>query len=147
MSQMTLFEPPVIFTKRIKELKDNSELNREQAQLLLQVELGFALMECLGIDDEPVTAVWAILSGMPLRHPRLQNLDESQRRAVANARQIIPFSARFVWLGALRFYIRNIPQNWRNYDFNIQDLDSQILHAAKSLRHQVHQNLIYMKAV
>jgi len=141
MSQMTLFEPPVIFTKRIKELKDNSELNREQAQLLLQVELGFALMECLGIDDEPVTAVWAILSGMPLRHPRLQNLDASQRRAVANARQIIPFSARFAWLGALRFYIRNIPENWRNYDFDIQDLDSQIIHAAKGLRHQVHQNL------
>ncbi|MFN6477044.1 hypothetical protein [Nostoc sp. DedQUE07] len=141
MSQMTLFKPPDIFTKRVKELKDNSELDREQAQLLLQVELGFALMERLEIDDEPVTAVWAILSGMPLRHPRLQNLDEVQRRAVANARQIIPFSARFAWLGSLRFYIRNIPQNRRNYDFDIQDLDSQIIHAAKCLRHQVHQNL------
>ncbi|MBE8968717.1 hypothetical protein IQ277_21585 [Nostocales cyanobacterium LEGE 12452] len=141
MSQMTLFKPPDIFTERVKELKDNSELDREQAQLLLQVELGFALMERLEIDDEPVTAVWAILSGMPLRHPRLQNLDEMQRRAVANARQIIPFSARFAWLGALRFYIRNIPQNRRNYDFDIQDLDSQIIHAAKHLRDQVNQNV------
>ncbi|MBW4561867.1 MAG: hypothetical protein KME32_12075 [Mojavia pulchra JT2-VF2] len=141
MSQMTLFKPPDIFTERVKELKDNSELDREQAQLLLQVELGFALMECLGIDDEAVTAVWAILSGMPLRHPRLHNLDDIQRRAVANARQIIPFSARFAWLGALRFYIRNIPQNRRNYDFDIQDLDSQIIHAAKHLRDQVNQNL------
>ncbi|MEH2044162.1 hypothetical protein [Nostoc sp.] len=132
---MTLFKPPDILTERLKELKDNSELDREQAQLLLQVELGFALMERLEIDDEPVTAVWAILSGMPLRHPRLQNLDELQRRAVANARQIIPFSARFEWLGALRFYIRNIPQNRRNYDFDIQDLDSQIIHAAKHHPH------------
>ncbi|WP_375480303.1 hypothetical protein [uncultured Nostoc sp.] len=45
MSQMTLFKPPDILTERVKELKDNSELDREQAQLLLQVELGFALME------------------------------------------------------------------------------------------------------
>jgi hypothetical protein len=141
MSQMTLFEPPVIFTERLKELTDNSGLNREQAQLLLQVELGFALMEHLAIDDEPVTAVWAILSGMPLRHPRLQNLDEMERRAVANARQIIPFSARFTWLGALKFYIRNIPQNNRNYDFDTQDLDSRTIHAAKHLRDQVNQNL------
>lgn len=130
MYQMTLFEPPDIFTERVKELT-SPELKREQAQLLLQVELAFALMERLEIDDEPVTAVWAILSGMPLRHPRLQNLDEMERRAVANARQILPFSARFAWLHALRSYIRTIPQNNRNYNFDIQDLDSQIIHAAK----------------
>ncbi|ODG97689.1 hypothetical protein A4S05_12615 [Nostoc sp. KVJ20] len=59
-------------------------------------------MEYLELDDEPVTAPWAILSGMPLRHPRLQSLNEMERRAIANTRQIVPFSARFAWLGALR---------------------------------------------
>lgn len=51
---------------------------------MLQVELAFALMEYLQLDDEPVTAPWAILSGMPLRHPRLQNLNQMERRAIAD---------------------------------------------------------------
>ncbi|WP_224086166.1 hypothetical protein [Nostoc sp. MS1] len=42
MYQMTLFEPPDIFTKRVKELT-SPELKREQAQLLLQVELAASL--------------------------------------------------------------------------------------------------------
>lgn len=89
-----LFVPPNVFNTRIRELKERG-LQASLARLLLQVELGFALMEALNLEDEPVTAVWAILSGMPLREPRLQNLTESQRRAIANARQIIPHSARF----------------------------------------------------
>ena len=140
MRRLTLFKPPSSFTTRLDELKENLELRRARAELLLQVELGFALMERLELDDEPVTSVWSILSGMPLRHPRLQNLDEMERRAIANARQIIPFSARFSWLGALRSYMQ-IPQHWRNYDFESQNFDSQIINAAKQLRNPIHQNL------
>lgn len=138
MSQTNLFEPPADFKARLDELTD---LNRAIAELLLQVELGFALMELLRLDDEPVTGVWAILSGMPLRHPRLQNLDEMERRAIANARQIVPFSGRFAWLRALHSYINDIPLDWRNYDFATQNLDCQIINPSKRLRHQAHQNL------
>ncbi len=138
MSINTLFEPPAEFDRRIAALKRQ---NVTEARLLLQVELGFALMEHLELDDEPVTAVWAILSGMFIRHPRLENLSEENRRAIANARQIVPFSARFNWLNALRDYIRNIPRGWRNYDFDIRDLDNQIIEAAKNLQHQNHQNI------
>ena len=138
MPSNTLFEPPAEFDRRIEILKERGV---NEPRLLLQVELGFALMEHLGLDDEPVTVVWAILSGMFIRDSRLQNLSEEERRAIANARQIVPFSSRFNWLNALKDYIRNIPQGWRNYDFDIQDLDNQIIEAAKNLQHQNHQNI------
>jgi len=136
MSGNTLFEPPADFTNRIESLKKQGV---KESRLLLQVELGFALMEQLGLDDEPITAVWAILSGIFIRHPKLQNLSAEDKRAIANVRQIVPFSARFNWLNALRDYIKNIPGNWRNYNFNIQDLDNQIINAAKNLQQQAHQ--------
>ncbi len=138
MPSNTLFEPPGEFERRIAALKRRGV---NEARLLLQVELGFALMEHLGLDDEPVTVVWAILSGMFIRHPRLENLSEENRRAIANARQIVPYSSRFNWLNALRDYIRNIPQGWHNYDFDIRDLDNQIIEGAKCLQHQNHQTI------
>jgi hypothetical protein len=144
MSGNTLFEPPTYFTRRITELKEQiPELNNQPAErrLLLQVELGFALMEYLDLDDEPVTVVWAILSGMFIKHPKLEDLSSEKRRAIANCRQIVPFSSRFNWLNALRDYIRNIPESWRNYDFDIQDLDNQIINAAKNLQQPIHQGI------
>ncbi len=140
----TLFEPPAGFTKRITELKDQiPELKDKPAErrLLLQVELGFALMEYLELDDETVTVVWAILSGMFIKHPRLENLSREKRRAIANCRQIVPFSSRFNWLNALRDYMRNIPDNWRNYNFDIQDLDNQIIDAARNIQQETNRNV------
>lgn len=138
MPSNTLFEPPAEFDNRIKALQKQ---NVKEARLLLQVELGFALMEHLELDDEPITEVWAILSGMFIRHPRLQNLSSENRRAIANTRQIVPFSSRFNWLNALKDYIRNIPQGWRNYDFDIRDLGNQIIESVKNLQHHNHQNI------
>ncbi|MEG5033543.1 pPIWI_RE_Z domain-containing protein [Microcoleus sp. AT3-D2] len=143
MPSNTLFEPPADFTNRIAALEEQGV---QEPKLLLQVELGFALMEKLRLDDEPITAVWAILSGMFIKHPKLQNLSAEDRRAIANVRQIVPFSARFNWLNALRDYLRRIPANWRNYDFNIQDLDSQIIDGAKNLQQQANQ-CIYEKCL
>lgn len=143
MFSNTLFEPPDDFTERIAALKKQGI---RESELLLQVELGFALMEQLELDDEPVTAVWAILSGVFIRHPNLQNLTTEDKRAIANARQLVPFSARFIWLNALRDYIKNIPEGWRNYNFDVQDLDHQIINAAKNLQQQYHQN-IYEKSL
>jgi hypothetical protein len=143
MRQGNLFVPPNAFNTRLEELKERG-LKRQLAQLLLQVELGFALMEFLHLDDEPVTAVWAILSQMPLHHPRLQNLTETQQRAIANARQIIPYSAHFAWLSAVRSYVRDIPSESRNYKLTVehlQDLDKRIINAYKELQHPIHQNL------
>jgi pPIWI RE three-gene island domain Z len=135
----TLFLPPDEFVRRVEFLKNEGIAEPE---LLLQVELGFALMERLGLDDEPVTAVWAILSGIFIRHPRLQNLSEEDRRAIANVRQIVPFSSRFNWLNALRDYIRNIPEDWCNYDFDLQDLDDRIINAAKNLQQEANQSIV-----
>lgn len=143
MRQGNQFVPPSSFNTRVKELEERG-LKRQLAELLLQVELGFVLMEFLHLDDEPVTSVWAILSQMPLRHPRLQNLTEAQRQAIANARQIIPYSARFSWLSALRSYIQDLPAEHRNYRLTVehlQDLEQRIVNACKDLQHPIHQNL------
>lgn len=133
MNRVTLFASPTIFTSRVTEL--GQDIGEAQAELLLQVELGFALLERLRLDDEPVTAVWALLSGTPLRHPRLQALDADERRAVANARQIIPYSSRFAWMAALRTYF-NLPLNSRQYqigkDFPTLDLNKIILNGIKN---------------
>jgi pPIWI RE three-gene island domain Z len=137
MFTYTLFKPPDIFERRIKEL----DLEETLAKLLLQVELGFALTEYLQIDDEPVTVVCEILSKTLIRHPRLENLSPESNRAIANARQIVPFSSRFSWLNALQDYMRKIPQEWRNYNFDPQDLDNQIINAAKNLQQQANQTI------
>ncbi|MGK7958218.1 MAG: hypothetical protein AB4063_23625 [Crocosphaera sp.] len=141
MFTYTLFKPPSRFENRIEDLEGIADLEKTLATLLLQVELGFALTEYLQIDDEPVTVVCEILSRTPIRHPRLQNLSAEDRRAIANCRQIIPYSSRFGWLNALQDYIRKIPQEWRNYDFDPQNLNNQIIEAAKTLRQQYHQTI------
>ena len=104
----TLFEPPANFSDRIDQLEEQAVT---QARLLLQVELGFALMEYLELDDEPITIVWAILSGIFIKHPRLEKLRQGKKRAIANCRQIVPFSSRFNWLNALRDYICHVPES------------------------------------
>ncbi|MEL7407236.1 MAG: DUF3962 domain-containing protein, partial [Cyanobacteria bacterium J06558_2] len=141
MFTYTLFKPPARFENRIEELEDLADLEKTLAKLLLQVELGFALTEYLQIDDEPVTVVCEILSKTPIRHPRLQNLSAEAKRAIANTRQIVPYSSRFGWLNALQDYIRKIPEDWRNYDFNPQDSNNQIIAASKNLRQQYHQTI------
>lgn len=141
MRHSSLFAPPQSYQERLSELRER--LN-ENAAILLNVELGFALMEYLKLDGEPVAAVWAILSGMPLRYPTLQNLTPGQRRAIANARQVIPLSSRSAWENALRVYFRDIPEHERNYTVeNLGDFDEIIIDACKrkEIRHQTHQHL------
>lgn len=146
MSRVTLYQPPESFIQRIEELAAQPDLNPPAAELLLQVELSFALMELLQMDDEPVTAAWTILSGMHIRDLRFQNLPREQRRAIANARQIVPYSSRSAYIDALHSYIIDVPSHWRNYfndreDFDLQNLRHQILAGRKQVRHQLHQNL------
>lgn len=146
MSRMTLFCPPESFTRRIEELSEHEDLNPTSAALLLHVELSFALMEFLRMDDEPVTAAWAILSGMHIRELRIQSLTWEQRRAIANARQIVPYSSRSAYLNALRTYIVNIPGYWRNYfnedeEVELENLRDRILNSNKQVRHQLHEDL------
>ena len=136
MNTYTLFKPPTIFEDRIEDLNLEDTL----AGLLLEVELILFLTEKLGIDDEPVTVGWVILSGMPIRHPRLQNLNSEKKRAIANARQIVLYSSRFHWLNTLQDYIK-IHLDYRNYDFNPQDLDNQIINGAKNIQHQANQDI------
>ena len=134
MRRSGLFKPPNSFTERIHELGSQEEdLDVAVTKLLLQVELILELLQFLQLDDEPVACAWALLSGTPLRHHRLQSLTECDRRAIANVRQIAPFAARFAWVNALRDYVE-IPQCWRNYDFDVseeEDFETLILDGKK----------------
>ncbi len=134
MKQTMLFEPPKDFTRRLEALEQKEDLDKDQAALLLQVELAFELMRFLDLGEEPVTSIWIVLSGTPMRHPRLQNLSEADRQAIANVRQISPFSAKFTWIEALRNY-RDIPKKWRNYDLRSSN-DEEIDLPKHSLREQ-----------
>lgn len=138
---LTLFEPPAEYNARLGELEALPDFDRSRAELLLQVELGLALMELLRLDDEPVTGVWALLGALPIHHHRLRRLSSEDRRAVANARQLIPLSSRTAWIAALRRYMRQIAESWRNYDFDTQQLDTQIINAARRDRRQMHYQL------
>lgn len=142
MRRNTLFKPPDSFTARIVDIKSEEDLGFEKAQLLLQVELVFVLLQRLRLDDEPVSCAWALLSGTPIRHPRLLSLTEDERRAIANTRQIVPFAARFAWFNALRDY-REIPERWRNYDLDISedDFEKLILNGKQVERQRYHLTL------
>lgn len=115
-----------------EELADHG-LNRHFAVLISRVELGFELLNFIQLEEEPVGVLWVILSQTPIRHPHLQRLDNAQQRAIANARIILTgYSGRFGWEAALRDYIRQVPKEIRLYDFDIEQLDRQIVHACRT---------------
>jgi len=115
----------------------------DYARLLLDVEIGFALLRILRLEDEPIVVLWVILSGTPVRHSRLQNLTDKQKRALANARILLPgFAGRFGWEAALRDYIEYIPYDQRRYDFDARHLEQQIIAAADSnIRHPARESV------
>lgn len=115
MSRTTLCDPPDGWKQRIKELQERDE--PIDGALLLGVELALELMVFLGLDSETPLAVPAVLSGTPMRD---LPLSEEQRSAVANVRQIVPYSASSAWRYDLARY-RHLPDEWRHYDFSLPD--------------------------
>nr|BBH91696.1 hypothetical protein KTC_64470 [Thermosporothrix sp. COM3] len=93
---------------------------------LVRVELGLRLLEWLDLCDEPITVLWVVLDDLPLPDERLIAWNERQRRAIANARVLLPFSGRFAWEHALREYAI-IPEAWRCYVVQPGDPDRQLL--------------------
>lgn len=133
MSQPRLYRFPKVWLARVRDLANRiDERGDAKARLLLSVELGFTLMEELGFNDEPIGAAWVLLSGMPMHEPRLAHLDARQRHALANARQLLPYSSRSAWFAALRAYAK-LPEHVRNYDVS-GDLEKRILAAARCER-------------
>ena len=145
MARSTLLLPPERFENRIAELGENTSLDRASVRLLLQVELALELMFFLRLEDEPVTAPWVLLSGIAIRHVRMQSLSPTDRRAIANTRQIVPFSAKFSWIDALRTY-RELPEEWRNYNLRAEngeelELSERIISNQREVRQPIHQNI------
>jgi hypothetical protein len=89
-------------------------LNEGDATLLIQVELTLYLAECLGLDAEPLSIGWVLLSRMPLNHPVLGHLSPIECRMLANAALIVPYSSRYAWENALLRYSK-IAQEHRLY--------------------------------
>lgn len=111
-----MFNPNAII-KYLADLRCNQfdTLSQNDAKLLSRVELGLYLLEHLDLQDERVTALWAVLSGSSL--PRLNQVNQDGRHdyAIAMTRLLVPFSGRFAWSKALLEYSR-LPQQCRTYD-------------------------------
>jgi hypothetical protein len=99
-------------------------MDRKQLRLLFQVELGLYLLEMLDLLDEPISVLWAVLSGLPL--PRLGNLDADQQRRIAVARFLLPFTGRFPWYEALLTY-RQLPSTLCAYTVSDLPFDEQLI--------------------
>jgi hypothetical protein len=98
------------------------------ARLTLNVELTIELLFKLGLGDEYLLVAPFILSGTFIRHERLQNFSDAQQHAIANARVLLrDFAGRFAWEQALRDYIRQIPTRLRLYNFDVDQLKTQII--------------------
>lgn len=82
-----------------------SELNGKEIAALFQVELGLYLMTNLGLKDDPIAVLPAILSGLPF--PALSGLSTTQQRSIAIARLLLSaYSAETGWEESLRTYTR-----------------------------------------
>lgn len=84
--------------------------SKASAELLVHVELTLSLATRLGLETEPLTIGWVLLSRMLLNHYLLNNLTPEQRRMRANAALIVPLSSRFAWENALVQYAKIPPQ-------------------------------------
>lgn len=131
-----MYEAPNSFKQLQEHLKaelENRGNNKHHAALISKVELGFELLNLLMLEEEPIAVLWVILSHTPIRHPHLQRLNVDQQKAIANARIILSgYAGRFGWEAALRDYIRQIPVEMRSYDFEVEQLDKQIVHACRT---------------
>ncbi|GIK40336.1 MAG: hypothetical protein BroJett011_41690 [Chloroflexota bacterium] len=98
----------------VKNLKEAGfESEKDEPKLLFQVELGFRLLEFIGLSNEPVDVVWMILTTTSVPHQPLDDLDDQQKRALANARVLLRFG-RFAWRDAVHGYAKLAAQ-WRAY--------------------------------
>lgn len=124
-----MFKAPNSFEKLLEKMKDTPGLE-SNASTVAFVELAFKLVEILGLIDEPVRVVPALLSQAPVYHTRLKNLTKEQLLALANARILVPYSATSSWDEALRRYLE-VDNYLRDYDFSPNNLEEQIVNAAR----------------
>lgn len=100
------------------------EMDGKQLRLIFQVELGLSGLERLDLLDEPISILWAVLSGLPF--PRLSSLTEEQQKLIAVVRFLLPFSGRFSWIEALNTYSK-LPIELRAYDVTRLPVDEQLV--------------------
>lgn len=128
----------------LKQQAEQAGINMPQKgawRILFQVELGLFLMEHLDLRDEPIIALWIVLSGLPLENRRLPAYGSDDYVPLATVRALLPFAGRFAWENALRDYAK-LPTDARMYDISIEHddaLDKQLVAAARSLRHFQHR--------
>ena len=108
----TLCTPPDGWKERIKELEDADP--PVDGNLLLSVELALEMAWVLGCESETPLVVPALLSRTPMYG---DSYTAAQRLAIANVRQITPYSASSAWRTDLAAY-RLLPNQWRHYEFS-----------------------------
>ena len=146
-----MYKVPDHFTQLQNSLKIELEergVNKHYAGLITKIELGFELLNLLGLEEEPVGVLWVILSDTPIRHPYIQSFTANQKRAIANSRILLPgYAGRFGWETALRDYIRHVPIEMRRYDFDIERLDKQIIQACHTEKDFPNRTEVYQQCL
>jgi len=133
-----MYAPPVTYRHLVRDLAvviggENSKESEKKARLLVHVELTLFLAERLGLESEPLTVGWVLLSRMPLYHPQLKRLTPEQRRMRANASVIVPLSARYAWENVLVRYSneKEFPARLRLYAVAPTGLDEQMINVCR----------------
>lgn len=110
-----------------RESSDQMQLSTAEKRLLFCVELGLFLLETLGFGDQPIEALWVVLSGLPF--PSISSLPPEKHRSISIARILLPYSSRSSWEQALSQYAR-LPASLRIYNVSTDlPFDEQILDA------------------
>lgn len=123
-----MYVAPNAFKNLVNDFTDLLD-GRDKARLLVHVELTLTLARQLGLEGEPVTIGWALLSRIPLQHVLLDRLTPQQRRMLANAALIVPLSSRVAWERTLARYAKEIPEKHQLYRIQPLPLDDQIIDA------------------
>lgn len=139
MGRITLCDPPAGWKERIKELCDLQP--PVDGNILLCVELALELAIFLGYQSETPLVIPALLSGTPMYGVAFT---PEQKLAIANVRQILPYSSSSAWRSDLAAYC-SLPDEWRHYDFingNVADLDAADCDETSEERHIWEERLL-----
>lgn len=129
-----MYSAPKSFEALVSDLAATTSLSKAKARLIANVEITLSLATRLGLDTEPLTVGWVLLSRMPVQHALLDALSPVQRRMCANAAIIVPLSSRFAWENALLQY-REIAPEHRLYAVQPTRLDGQRIDLCRQTPH------------
>lgn len=125
----------------------NTTVDGKTLAALFQVELGLYLLSSLNLQDDPVTVLPAVLSGIPF--PAIGRLNQAQQQQIAIARILLSaYSAETGWETALTRYAL-LPEDLRTFSIQTDiPLNEQLVEGCQipayqnGARHKVYEQTL-----